>query len=216
MMQAVRILEVKVSVQRILSVFLAASAVSLFSGWASAGAATSQPAAKPQHGKSPPKPPAFKSPIGWPKMLYIPSLGVTAPVESIALDRPADTHAPYKWSDVAWYDRGAKPGDPGNAAIFGHVDSTCCPAVFYKIQDLKAGDIVEVKYKSGTPLKFKVLWQNTYPNDHLPLKFMFGSFGPQRGLELITCTGIFHLSGEGYDHKRIVYARLLLPNGKLG
>jgi sortase (surface protein transpeptidase) len=214
MMQAVRILEVEVSVHRIVSLLLATSAVAFFSGWTSAVAGTSHSATTTQHGK-PPKPPVIKSPTGWPKMLYIPRLGVTAPVESIALDRPEDTHAPYKWSDVAWYDRGAKPGDPGNAAIFGHVDSTCCPAVFYKIQDLKAGDVIEVKYKSEL-LKFKVLWQNSYPNDHLPLKFMFGSFGPQRGLELITCTGIFHLSGEGYDHKRIVYARLLLPNGKLG
>jgi sortase (surface protein transpeptidase) len=215
MMQAVRILEVKVSLHRIVSILLAMITVALFSGWTSAVAGTSQRASATQHVKPPPKPPVIKSPIGWPKMLYIPRLGVTAPVESIALDRPEDTHAPYKWSDVAWYDRGAKPGDPGNAAIFGHVDSTCCPAVFYKIQDLKAGDVIEVKYKSAL-LKFKVLWQNSYPNDHLPLKFMFGSFGPQRGLELITCTGIFHLSGEGYDHKRIVYARLLLPNGKLG
>jgi hypothetical protein len=32
----------------------------------------------------------------------------------------------------------------------------------------------------------------------------------------MTCAGAFHLDGTGYDHKLIVYARLVLPNGKLG
>jgi sortase (surface protein transpeptidase) len=157
----------------------------------------------------------FKTPAGWPRVMYIPKIAVSAPVESLAFNRSNDAHAPYKWGDVAWYDRGSKPGDSGNAAIFGHVDSTCCPAVFYQIQRLRAGDIVEVKYKSGPTLKFRVMWQQTYPNDHLPLKFIFGTFSGPRALSLVTCTGAFQLS-SGYDHKRVVYARLILPNGKLG
>jgi sortase (surface protein transpeptidase) len=147
--------------------------------------------------------------------MYIPAISVSAPVEALAFNRSNDAHAPYKWGDVAWYDRGPKPGDPGNAAFFGHVDSTCCPAVFYQIARLRRGDVVEVKYKTGSTLKFKVMWQNTYPNDRLPLKFIFGTFSGPRALSLITCTGAYQLR-NGYDHKRIVYTRLLLPNGKLG
>jgi hypothetical protein len=38
----------------------------------------------------------------------------------------------------------------------------------------------------------------------------------ERGLVLVTCAGVFHRDGTGYDHKLIVYARLVLPNGTLG
>jgi hypothetical protein len=31
----------------------------------------------------------------------------------------------------------------------------------------------------------------------------------------MTCAGVFH-KGKGYDRKFVVYARLVLPNGKLG
>jgi sortase (surface protein transpeptidase) len=157
----------------------------------------------------------FKVPNGWPRTLSIPKIGVTANVESVALSKPEDTHAPYKWDDVAWYDRGTRPGDRGHAAIFGHVDSTCCPAVFYHLQDLKAGDIVEVRYKKGPTLKFRVMWSQVYANNKLPVKFLFGP-ASERGLELITCTGMYFPNGPGYDHKRVVFARVILPNGKLG
>jgi sortase (surface protein transpeptidase) len=165
--------------------------------------------------KSKTTPVAFKPPGGWPRVLYVPKIAVSAPVESLGFNRPNDAHAPYQWGDVAWYDRGPKPGEYGNAAIFGHVDSTCCPAVFYEIAKLGPGDIVEVKYKAGSTLKFRVMWQHTYLNDQLPLKFIFGTFSGPRAVLLVTCTGAFQLK-SGYDHKRVVYARLILPNGKLG
>jgi hypothetical protein len=44
---------------------------------------------------------------------------------------------------------------------------------------------------------------------------MFGR-NRQRGLVLITCSGVFHYDGTGYDHKLLVYARLILPSGQLG
>ena len=157
----------------------------------------------------------FTPPQGWPQRLVIPSIGVTAPVESLAFTTAADVHAPYKWSDVAWYDRGPKPGDMGRANIFGHLDSTCCPAIFYRLKDLKPNSTFQVVYKHGKPLTFRVMWSATFPNANLPLKFLFGAV-KERGLALMTCAGAFHRDGTGYDHKLIVYARLVLPNGKLG
>jgi hypothetical protein len=154
-------------------------------------------------------------PQGWPQRLSIPSVGITAPVESLAFSRPQDAKAPYRWGDVAWYDRGPKPGDMGRANIFGHLDSTCCPAVFYKLKFVKPGATIQVAYKHGSPLTFKVLWSATYANTSLPFRFLFGATN-ERGLALMTCAGGFHLDGTGYDHKLIVYARLVLPNGKLG
>lgn len=155
----------------------------------------------------------IRLPMGWPKVLAIPKLRVSAHVEDVSFTHTNDIHAPFQWNDVAWFDKGVKPGDQGHAAIFGHLDSTCCPAVFYLISELHKGDIVNVAYKRGM-LRFKVMWQAVYPNNKLPVNYLFGR-SKQRGLVLITCTGIFHTDGSGYDHKRVVYARLLLPNGKI-
>ncbi|HCG03384.1 MAG TPA: hypothetical protein DEV93_22960 [Chloroflexi bacterium] len=154
-------------------------------------------------------------PAGWPKFVMIPRLNVRAPVESLDLSKSLPTHAPYRWGDVAWYDRGPKPGQLGRANVFGHLDSTCCPAVFWQLKTLKPGDIAEVQYKKGSPLKFKVIWSQNYLNSKLPIKFMFGP-ASQHGLVLTTCSGVFHTDGTGYDHKLLVYARLILPNGSLG
>jgi len=162
-----------------------------------------------------PRQPIYRPPPGWPQKLYIPKIKVAADVEHVALQSVADFKAPYKWGDVAWYDRGPKPGDLGRATIFGHLDSTCCPAVFYLLKDLRTGDTVQVQYKTGKALTFRVMWQATYPNDHLPISFLFGRVS-ERGLSLVTCAGVFHYDGTGYDHKLIVYARQVLPNGKIG
>jgi sortase A len=154
-------------------------------------------------------------PAGWPKILSIPRFGVRASVESLKFSTTADVKAPYNWGDVAWYNRGPRPGDRGRATIFGHLDSLCCPAVFWQLHSLHAGDVVQVAYKKGKILQFRVLWQGTYLNARMPLKFMFGRTS-ERGLTLITCAGVFHRDGTGYDHKLVVYSRLILPSGKLG
>lgn len=156
----------------------------------------------------------IRVPAGWPKVLSIPRFGVRAPVEALKFNTTSDVHAPYKWGDVAWYNRGPRPGEGGRATIFGHLDSTCCPAVFWQLHSLRSGDVVQVNYKTGKLLKFRVMWQGTYTNAHMPLKFMFGR-SREHGLTLITCAGIFHRDGTGYDHKLVVYTRLLLPSGKL-
>ena len=147
-------------------------------------------------------------PAGWPKVLSIPRLGVRANIEAIALKRPTDYKAPYKWEDVAWFSQGPRPGDVGHANIFGHLDSTCCPAVFWHLGSLAKGDVVAITYRNGKTLRFRVLWHATYWNQQMPLKFMYGP-AKDRGMILMTCAGAFHLDGTGYDHKLIVYTQLI-------
>lgn len=151
-------------------------------------------------------------PPGAPQALIIPRIGVHAAVEAINMTRPSDVHAPYKWGDVAWYSNWAKPGEPGRAQIYGHLDSDCCPAVFWNLKLLAPGDRVMVQYGDGNTLTFVVQWNRVYPNTGMPLKFMFAPT-QDRGLILLTCAGVFHRDGSGYDHKDVVYAKLLLPPG---
>jgi sortase A len=180
---------------------------------ASGVAAKSQPPRQAQH-RAQVKKPAIVIPAGIPKTVVIQKIGVKAPVESLDLTKKSEKDAPNRWGDVAWYNRGPRPGAVGRASIFGHLDSYCCPAVFWKLKYLRAGDQVQVYYKTGKALTFRVQWGNQYLNSKLPLKFMFGRT-PERGLILMTCTGVFHKS-SGYDRKWLVYARVVLANGKIG
>jgi hypothetical protein len=159
-----------------------------------------------------PNRPASIVPAGWPKVLAIPRMGVAhAPIEYNAFSSAKDIDAPFRWGDVAWYDRGPRPGDQGRASIYGHLDSYTGPAVFYHLKYLRKGDIVKVSYKGGRTLSFKVQWSHLYPNNRLPTNFLYGRT-TQRGLSLITCGGFFHRDGTGYDHKLVVYATLVMPS----
>jgi sortase (surface protein transpeptidase) len=178
-------------------------------------AASSKPHIVPASGKHAHHAMKIKVPNGWPTYVVVPKIKIKAPVEALDLSKHIPQKAPYRWGDVAWYNRGPKPGQVGHAAIFGHVDSTCCPAVFWELKNLKPGDIAEVQYKGGASVKFKVMWSQNYANTKMPTKFLFGP-SSQRAIVLVTCSGAFHSNGAGYDHKLVVYARMILPNGKLG
>ena len=68
-----------------------------------------------------------------------------------ALQPPADP-------DVAgWYVRGGVPGVPGPTVIAGHVDSQAGPAVFYRLDELAAGDRVEVTRSDGQVFAYRVV-----------------------------------------------------------
>lgn len=155
-------------------------------------------------------------PPGRPLTVMIPRIGVNASLESVPLSSDRDVHAPFRWGDAGWFSRGPRPGATGRAVIFGHLDSTCCPAVFWSLGTLHAGDTVQVRYGDGRVLAFRVIWLHTYANASLPIRWLFGGGTGPRALVLFTCAGIFHTDGTGYDHKLVVYARVILPNGQLG
>jgi len=178
------------------------------------------PIKKPPVKKPPPRKPVRKVPVftvppGWPKVLVYARFKIKAPIEPLSFAKKSDYEAPYRWGDVAWYDRGPRPGDLGRAVIYGHLDSYCCPAIFYQLKNAHTGDIIQVTYRNGKTLSFKVQWRDSYLNSKLPLNFIYGR-ARERGLVLMTCGGIFHRDGTGYDHKEVVYARVILPNGHIG
>jgi sortase A len=156
------------------------------------------------------------SPQGWPRAIQIDKIGVKATVDPLALYKlgPLDQTPP--WQDVGWWDKGFKPGDLGTAQIYGHVDSYSGPAVFWNLSKVTPGDTVKVRYQHGAPLTFRVIWSKSYPSNGLPMKWLTHSRSA-RAIALITCSGVFHgLANGGYDHKLLVYARMVLPNGRLG
>jgi hypothetical protein len=160
--------------------------------------------------------PAYSPPGGWPQQIDVPKIAVHATVDPLRLDRlgPIDKTPP--WAQVAWWDAGPKPGDKGIAQLYGHLDSYTGPAVFWHLDRLAPGDVIRISYRHSAMLTFRVMWSRSYADNQIPENWMLSARGT-RAIALITCGGAFHgLQNGGYDHKLLVYARLVLPNGTLG
>lgn len=111
---------------------------------------------------------------------------------------------PKKWEDVAWYKLGPRPGEKGNAAIAGHLDSTTGPAVFWNLKDLQPGDTVAVIDDRGRKIDFKVTKTEIYKADEAPIADIFGPTQATR-LNLITCDGTFDRNQKSYDKRLVVF-----------
>src|SRR5690242_20464885 len=91
-----------------------------------------------------------------PLRLVISKIGVDAPIEARGLDANRNLATPTDFHDVAWYDLGPRPGEPGNAILNGHVDWWTGAAVFTDLSRLRVGDTIEVVRADGQAVDFKV------------------------------------------------------------
>jgi LPXTG-site transpeptidase (sortase) family protein len=174
---------------------------------ASAGVAT-QPSAGPETVPTT-EPTAQPAPLpALPKELLIPAIHVDAPVEQVGTDPDGAMSAPAEWNDVGWYKGGYRPGQPGNAVMAGHLDSTTDKAVFWDLNKLKKGDQVIVKDDDGSQLTFAVVGSEVYPFDNAPLQKIFGPSGVPM-LNLVTCDGTWDKAAKNYNERLVVYTQLI-------
>ncbi len=145
-----------------------------------------------------------------PWQLSIPRIGVS--VSMLSLPPPSGPGLPVpslrQAGMAGWYNFTAVPGAPGNSVIVGHVDTTSGPAAFYRLYQLKAGDLIVVRLgASGRRARFIVTWVIEVPKSQFPGQAVFGlTQKPQ--LRLITCGGNFDYHTRHYLDNIIVAARL--------
>ncbi|WP_141505515.1 class F sortase [Paenibacillus luteus] len=142
-----------------------------------------------------------------PVSIYIPAIGVDATIEEVGTMENGQMGVPQNIDGVGWFEPGTKPGARGNAVMAGHVDSLTGPAVFYKLDRLKAGDEVVLKDKDGVTRTFIVTGTASYPRKDAPLEDIFG-FSYQSHLNLITCTGEFNKEAKTHEERLVVYTEL--------
>ena len=142
-----------------------------------------------------------------PVRLVIDGIAVDAPVEPYGINnRTGQMAVPRNVSDVAWYEYGPSPGEPGSAVLAAHVDlAGQGPGVFYRLRDLEPGEQVTVVYEDVSTQLFLVRARVTYDKDELPLETVFSRDG-EPVLTLITCGGGFSQSAQSYDSNVVVYA----------
>jgi len=135
----------------------------------------------------------------------LPTVDVRSPLVELdvgpdgALQPPADPNV------AGWYVRGSVPGEPGPTVIAGHVDSRTGPAVFYRLDQLNAGDRVEVARSDGQVFAYRVATVERYPKNDFPTARVYGPTpGPE--LHLITCGGDFDRRVGHYRDNIVVTA----------
>ena len=86
---------------------------------------------------------------GDPLRLRIPAIGVDAALVQLGLNGDGTLEVPA-YEDAGWYSGASRPGAVGPAVIAAHLDSLTGPAVFYRLKNLKRGDVIHVDYPNET------------------------------------------------------------------
>ncbi|GAA3136491.1 class F sortase [Streptosporangium carneum] len=141
-----------------------------------------------------------------PSRIDIPSLGVKAPLMRLGVKDGQIELPPLDEPDTAgWLKESAVPGDPGSAVILGHVDTKTDPAVFYKLKQMRAGQVIKVSRSDGKIAQYRVDSVEQVSKDRFPADKIY----LEDGLRLITCGGNFDWDKHEYRDNVIVYATLV-------
>lgn len=144
-----------------------------------------------------------------PTAIYIPRIGVSAPLMELGLDaKGAIQNPPFSPANIAgWYRYGPVPGQRGAAVITGHLDTRTGPAVFAHLRTLKRGDQVQVLRADRSVAIFVVDKMEHTRKAAFPTRKVYGKV-TYPGLRLVTCGGPFDAKAHSYKENTIVYAHL--------
>jgi len=142
-----------------------------------------------------------------PARLVIPSIGVDARVEARGLDSNRDLATATDFRNVAWYDLGPRPGDPGNAILNGHVNWWTGDAVFTRLDQLRTGDVIRVMRADHVAVTFKVTGKQVVDaGSRIASLFAPSS---RSTLTLITCTGAWNPLTQSDTRRLLVSASIV-------
>jgi LPXTG-site transpeptidase (sortase) family protein len=141
-----------------------------------------------------------------PARLVIERLKVQATIEVKGIDAHNVMEAPDKGADAAWYRFTAQPGAGSNAVFAGHRDfgQVGNPAIFWHLDQLVAGDMIDVVSPQQTEIRYRVTQTWDYGVHDIPMDRVLATDHVEE-VTLITCSGTYS-RGLGYDHRLVVRA----------
>ncbi|MBF4583600.1 class F sortase [Curtobacterium sp. VKM Ac-2865] len=142
-----------------------------------------------------------------PTRVSIPAIGVDASLEDLHRGAAGELDPPKGWDNAGWFSDGIVPGQVGPSVIAGHVDSPTSAAVFFRLDELVAGDQVHVAMTDGSSRTFTVEKTERASKSAFPTSDVYGTT-PTPTLRLITCDGTFDTATGHYTDNLIVFADL--------
>ncbi len=140
--------------------------------------------------------------------MRVPRIGVDATLEPLGQLPDGTIAAPDHFNEAGWFASGTEPGQLGPAVIAGHVDSRSGPAAFYRLDELRPGDAVQVVRTDGSTVDFRVTAAEQVPKDGFPVAQIYGPV-PDAELRLITCGGSFDYQTGHYRSNVVIFAVLV-------
>jgi LPXTG-site transpeptidase (sortase) family protein len=140
-----------------------------------------------------------------PERVLIPAIDVDADVIDLGLKPDRTLEVPTDFAQTGWYTGRSVPGAVGPSVVVGHVDSFSGPAVFFRLRDLAAGDIIEIHRSDGVVTRFRVTETKMVDKDEFPTAEVYDPTEAPT-LRLITCGGDFDRSARSYEGNLLVFA----------
>lgn len=142
---------------------------------------------------------------GLPVRLKIPTIGVDSAIEDAYITPDGRMEVPLGSVNVAWFALGPHPGQEGSAVIGGHFGiKDNVPFVFYKLNELKVGDMVYVEDDTGKNIAFVVRSFQSFNRDD-DATTVFTSEDGLAHLNLVTCEGIWNKVNDTYPQRLVVF-----------
>lgn len=140
-----------------------------------------------------------------PVRLRIPSIDVDAHIGPLAIRPDRTIDVPADADDTGWWADGPEPGEAGPAVILGHVDSRTGPAVFFRLDELRSGDVIHVDRIDGSSVVYRIERVERHAKDRFPTDDVYGPTDDSV-LRLVTCGGDFDRSTRHYLDNVIAFA----------
>jgi LPXTG-site transpeptidase (sortase) family protein len=154
---------------------------------------------------TPPTVSTQKMHIGFPLRLKISIINVDAVIAYAGLTPDGAMEIKKDPTEVAWYDRGPRPGENGSAVIAGHYGFLNGKgSVFNDLHTLIKGDVISVVDDRNNTYSFIVRESRTY-NPAADASGVFNSNDGKAHLNLITCEGTWNNAQATYSDRRVVF-----------
>jgi sortase (surface protein transpeptidase) len=140
--------------------------------------------------------------------IRIPRLGVAQSMIPLHVQWDRSLSVPKSFSDIGWWAEGPAPAAPGAVIVGAHVSSKAGPGVFFKLREMRKGDMVEVDRSDGTTAVFQVRGRASYPRDDYPDEIVYRTSG-KASVHLITCDGAFDPKIGHHQENLVVFADLV-------
>ncbi len=142
-----------------------------------------------------------------PRFIRIPSIGVdTTRVLETGLTDDGAVETPEGIYDTSWFNGSAKITDETGAIfVVGHYVGPNEAGVFFNLEDLNKGDIIEIEQGDGTKSFFKVVEIIDYSINNVDMARSLAPVDPSKlGLNLMTCGGNWDAGIQQYDRRTLV------------
>jgi len=100
--------------------------------------------------------------------IHVPRLGINQSLIQLHVQLDRTLSVPKSFSDIGWWAEGPQPGAPGAVIVGAHVSSKRGPGVFFRLRDVRAGDVVSIDRADGTTAVFQVRGKASFPRDDYP------------------------------------------------